>query len=90
MRISRAWGDFGDMDRQTTQQQMQMLEQGATALVTTSDARGLSTRRVTRPDRGAVTASEPTPAPERGLAAPRTGLGSFGSPSGLGSLPFGG
>jgi hypothetical protein len=90
MRISRAWGDSRSMDRQTTQQ-IQMLEQGTTALVTTSDARGLSTRRVTRPDRAAVTAvQEKSPAPSRGLAAPRNGLGSFGSPSGLGRLPFGG
>jgi len=78
------------MDRQTTQTQMQMLEQGTTALVTTSDARGLSTRRVTRPDHAAVTAAEVKPAPSPGLAAPRNGLGSFGSPSGLGSSPFGG
>ena len=76
------------MDRQTTQ----MLEQSATALVTTSDARGLSTRRVTRPDHTAVTAEKTSgaPASSRGLAAPRNGLGSFGSPSGLGRLPFGG
>lgn len=74
------------MDRQTTQK----LEQSASALVTTSDARGLSTRRVTRPDHAAVTTIEPKPPPERGLAAPRNGLGSFGSPSGLGWRPFGG
>lgn len=87
MEISRAWGDSRSMDRQTTQK----LEQSTTALVTTSDARGLSTRRVTRPDRAAVTTvQEKTAAPERGLAAPRNGLGSFGSPSGLGWLPFGG
>lgn len=74
------------MERAT---QTQRLEQET--LVTMSDARGLSTRRVTRPDRMAVTSApvESSPAP-RGLAAPRTGLGSFGSPSGLGSRPFGG
>ena len=88
MEISRARGDFGSMDRQTTQ--MQMMEQGSTALVTTSDARGLSTRRVTRPDRVAVTAVQAKPEPSPRLVAPRTGLGSFGSPSGLGRLPFGG
>jgi hypothetical protein len=71
----------------------QKLEQGP-AEVTTSDARGLSTRRVTRPDRAALTAPRaPAESPEAAkkvLAAPRTGLGSFGSPSGLGSAPFGG
>ncbi|HEY8207489.1 MAG TPA: hypothetical protein VIG99_08415 [Myxococcaceae bacterium] len=75
------------MERQTTQK----LEQNASALVTTSDARGLSTRRVTRPDRVAVTAVEvQVAAPTPGLAIPRNGLGTFGSPSGLGSKPFGG
>lgn len=73
------------MDRQTTQK----LEQSASALVTTSDERGLSTRRVTRPDRVAVT-TEQEQGEARGLATPRNGLGSFGSPSGLGSSPFGG
>ncbi|HVE86067.1 MAG TPA: hypothetical protein VND93_24590 [Myxococcales bacterium] len=63
----------------------------STALMTTSDTRGLSTRRVTRPDRMAVKDGASADAsPARGLAAPRTGLGSFGSPSGLGSTPFGG
>lgn len=75
------------MDRQTTQK----LEQSASALVTTSDERGLSTRRVTRPDRVAVTTEQEQEQGEaRGLATPRHGLGSFGSPSGLGSSPFGG
>jgi len=64
----------------------------STALITTSDARGLSTRRVTRPDRTAVAAAVEVEEslPARGLAVPRTGLGSFGSPTGLGSKPFGG
>jgi len=63
----------------------------STALITTSDARGLSTRRVTRPDRTAVAAvTVEEGVPTRGLAVPRTGLGSFGSPTGLGSKPFGG
>ena len=75
------------MERQTTQK----LERSASALETISDARGLSTRRVTRPDRVAVTAMEAeVAAPTPGLAVPRNGLGSFGSPSGLGSKPFGG
>lgn len=67
----------------------QKLEQ-STSLVTTSDARGLSTRRVTRPDRMAVVTKGQDATTARGLAAPRNGLGSFGSPSGLGAWPFGG
>lgn len=70
----------------------QKLEQRP-AEVTTSDARGLSVRRTTRPDRVAmvppVLPPEAPPA-SPGLTAPRTGPGSFGSPSGLGSRPFGG